>query len=180
MSTAGGPRRDRPAHLIVALADRLSAGCGRLAAGATLACTALLFAQVAARYGLGRSSIALQEAVQWLFAGGFLFGLAWALAEDRHVRVDLWRQGLSPRRQAALELAGVLALLLPFCLFALWISVDYVAASWRAREASPEPGGLPALYLLKAVFPASMALLALQGLAQALRAFDRLRERAGR
>ena len=35
--------------------------------------------------------------------------------------------------------------------------------SWQIREGSPDPGGLPFLYLLKGVVPLSMALLVFQG-----------------
>lgn len=171
---------DRPGAAMsrfVAIVDRLSAACGRFAGWLALACVLLVFAQVVARYGFGRSSIAAQEAVLWLHAALFLLGLAWALARDAHVRVDLYRQRWSPRTQAWAELIGTLALLLPFCVFALWICVEYVAESWRIRESSREPGGLPALYLLKALFPAAMALLALQGLAQAAKAVATLRGR---
>lgn len=158
--------------------DRLSAGCGRIAAWAAIFCVTLVFGLALARYGFGRSSIAAQEAVLWLNATVFLFGLSWALARDQHVRVDIFRQGWSPRRQAVMELAGLALLLLPFCLFTLAISAEYVGESWRIREGSREPGGLPALYLLKSLLPLSIALLLLQGLAQALRALARLRGRA--
>ena len=157
--------------------DRLSRLLGHLAAWLTLGCVALVFALVLARYGFDRSSIALQEAVLWLHAAAFLLGLSWALSEDQHVRVDLFRQRWSARTRAAVELAGLALFLLPFCGFALWISGDYVAASWRVGESSREPGGLPALYLLKTLIPVAFGLLALQGLAQALRALDTLRGR---
>src|SRR5690606_15701428 len=77
------------------------------------------------------------------------------------------------RTRARVELAGIVLLLLPLCLFAVWISLDYVAASWSVREGSRDPGGLPGWYLLKALIPLSAALLALQGLAQAVRAAQR-------
>lgn len=158
--------------------DRLSAGCGHIAAWAVTACVALVFGLVLARYGFGRSSIAAQEAVLWLNATAFLLGLSWALARDQHVRVDIFRQGWSPRRQAAMELIGLTVLLLPFCLFTLVISAEYVGESWRIGEGSREPSGLPALYLLKTLLPLSIALLLLQGLAQMLRALARLRGQA--
>ena len=81
----------------------------------------------------------------------------------------------SERGRAWIELLGCVFLLLPFCAFMLWISLDYVAASWQMREASREPGGLPALYLLKGLIPLSAGLLFLQGVSEALKALARLR-----
>lgn len=165
-----------PAAALQAIADaidRLARGAARLCALATLACVALLFALVVARYLFDAGSQALQEAVVWLHAGAFLFGLAWTLREDGHVRVDIFQQRFPPRLAAWVDVAGGALFLLPFCAFVVWMSWDYVAASWAVREGSREPGGLPALYLLKGMLPAAAALLGLQALAQVLRALRR-------
>lgn len=155
------------------LIDRLTGAVGTLCALATVACVALVFALVVARYAFQASSQALAEAVLWLHADAFLFGLAWALREDRHVRVDVLQQRWSPRVGAWIEFAGGLLFLLPLCGFIVWMSWDYVAASWTVRESSREPGGLPALYLLKGMLPAAATLLALQGVAQTFRSLRR-------
>ena len=47
--------------------------------------------------------------------------------------------------------------------------------SWSILEGSPEVGGVPAVFLLKSLLPASAALLALQGLAMAWREARHLR-----
>ena len=60
-------------------------------------------------------------------------------------------------------------LLLPVCLFLLWSSLDYAAASWSVTEASRQTGGLPGLFLLKSVIPLTALILALQGVAMAVR-----------
>ena len=73
--------------------------------------------------------LAAQEAVLWLHSLVFLFGAALALKRDAHVRVDLVYQRLSPRGRAIADLVGTLLFLLPFCVFLVYISLDYVAAS---------------------------------------------------
>jgi TRAP-type mannitol/chloroaromatic compound transport system permease small subunit len=78
------------------------------------------------------------------------------------------------------DLLGTVFLLLPTCAYLLFESLPYVASSWRVLERSREAGGLPALYLLKTAIPLMAGLLMLQGLAEALRAFGRLRGRAER
>lgn len=158
-----------------ALAERISHACGRFAGWLAVACVLLVFGLVLVRYGLGLGSIAAQEAVLWLHAGVFLLGLSWTLARDGHVRVDLYRTRWSNRSQAWVDLVGLLALVVPFCLFTVWISAEYVGESWRIGESSREPGGLPALYLLKSLIPLSFGLLAVQALASAVRAAATLR-----
>lgn len=155
--------------------DALNRGFARLAALAALLCVFLVFALVVARYGFAFGSVAAQDAVQWLHGALFLFGLAIALAEDRHVRVDVFAAHWSARRRAKVELAGLLLLLLPFTLFVLVSSWDFVAGSWAMREGAREPGGLPAVYLFKSMLPLAATLLSLQGLAQVGRALAVLR-----
>src|SRR5690606_12308383 len=150
--------------------DAVSGTAGRLAAVMAALLVLLVFGLVLARYGFGLGSVAMQEAVLWLHAGIFLLGLGMAFRHDRHVRVDVFSARWSARTRARVELAGIVLFLLPLCVFAVWISADYVAASWNAREGSRDPGGLPGWYLLKALIPLSAALLALQGIGQALRA----------
>lgn len=156
----------RAAGWIDALADAL----GRLLGWLVPAMVALVAALVLARYAFGLGSIAAQEAVLWLHAVVFMLGAMVALRHGRHVRVDVFQQRWSARSRAWVDLAGTLLFLLPFCALLLWLSLDYVGASWSMREGSREPGGLPALYLLKAVIPLAAGLLALQGVAELLRA----------
>ena len=150
--------------------DALTDAAGRLAGGLAIALVALSFGLVVARYALGLGSVAAQEAVLWLHAALFLLGLAYALKHGAHVRVDVFSQRWAPRTRAWVEFAGLVALLLPLCVFVIAMSWDYVGASWAAREGSRDPGGLPGWYLLKSLLPLSAALLMLQALAQTLRA----------
>ena len=151
-------------------ADTLTEAAGRLAGGLAIALVALSFGLVLARYALGLGSVAAQEAVLWLHSALFLLGLAYALKHRAHVRVDVFSQRWTPRTQARVELAGMVLLLLPFCVFIVAMSWDYVAASWAAREGSRDPGGLPGWFVLKSLLPVSALLLMLQAVAESLRA----------
>lgn len=155
--------------------DRASRAIGRAASWCTLALVLVVFLAVLLRYAFGRGSIALQEAGLWLHSVVFLLGAVWALEADQHVRVDLLHQRWSPRGRALADLVGTLLFLLPFCVFLVWVSLDYVAAAWAVREGSREPGGLPGVFLLKTLIPICGALLALQGLALAARRIAALR-----
>jgi TRAP-type mannitol/chloroaromatic compound transport system permease small subunit len=64
---------------------------------------------------------------------------------------------------------GGIVFLLPLCAFMIGSSWDYVSESWRMREISPEPGGIPAVFLLKSLIPLAAINLALQGVAEVLR-----------
>lgn len=159
------PQLERIAGLI----DALSEWTGRLIAWLTLAMVLVTCAVVVLRYAFNLGWIALQESITYLHALVFMLGAAYTLRHDGHVRVDIFYRRLSPRGQAWVDLLGSLLLLLPVCVFMLWISWDYVAASWSLLEGSRDAGGLPLVYLLKSVIPLMVLLLLVQGIGQALR-----------
>ena len=164
---------------LVLLADsieRLIARIGRAAAWAALLIVAVQFAVVVLRYVFGLGSIWLQESIVYAHAALFLLGAAWTLAVGGHVRVDIFYADMLPRRKALIDLCGAVLLLLPFVLAILFLSLPYVTRSWMILERSREAGGLPLVFLLKTLIPLFAALLALQGVAQALRAWIVLRD----
>jgi len=157
--------------------DRLTSAIGRAAAWLALAIVLLQFALVVARYVLGLGSIWLTETVIYANAALFLLASAWTLHAGGHVRVDIFYAHASPRARAFVDLAGSLLLLLPFALALLWLSVPYAARAWAILERSQEASGLPLVFLLKTFIPAFALLMALQGVAQAMRALAALRQR---
>ncbi|MEM1112541.1 MAG: TRAP transporter small permease subunit [Pseudomonadota bacterium] len=143
---------------------------GRFLAWLTLATALLTATVVVMRYGFNLGSIAAQEAITYLHATLFMLGAAWTLKMGGHVRVDIFYQHFSPRRQAWVNSLGGIVFLIPTCLFILGMSWNYVLESWAIRETSAEPGGIPAVFLLKSLIPAMAINLLLQGLAETLRA----------
>jgi TRAP-type mannitol/chloroaromatic compound transport system permease small subunit len=108
-------------------------------------------------------------------AGLFLLAAAWTLQAGGHVRVDVFYAEASPRTRAWIDVFGTLVFLLPFAAAVFWLSLPYVGRSWAVLERSPEASGLPFVYLLKTLIPVFAALMALQGVAQAVRAVVVLR-----
>lgn len=120
---------------------------------------------VALRYMFNIGSIELEE-LQWhLNAIVVMSCLAWAYQKDRHVRVDIFHNRMSPRARALVEICGILFLLLPFLWMvgrSAWTIFGY---SWALKEGSPMPSGLPARYIIKFVMAAGLTLLGLQAIA---------------
>jgi TRAP-type mannitol/chloroaromatic compound transport system permease small subunit len=153
-------------HSIDTFTDR----SGRLLAWLLLAMALLSATVVVLRYGFNIGSIAAQEGITYLHGTVFMLGAAYALKAGSHVRVDIFYRNFSPRTKAWVNSLGGIVFLLPLCLFILGISWNYVAESWAVRETSPEPGGIPAVFLLKSLLPLMAFNLLLQGLAETLRA----------
>ena len=130
---------------------------------------------VGLRYAFGTGAIAMQEAVIYMHAIALSAGLAYTLQRDEHVRVDLLYARMGERGKSWVNLCGHLFLLLPTCICIIAVSLPYAVQSWSILEGSPEVGGVPAVFLLKSLLPASAALLALQGLTMAWREAQSLR-----
>jgi len=157
--------------------DRLNTQIGRAAAWLMLVVVLLQFALVVARYLFGLGSLWLSETVIYAHATLFLLAGAWTLSVGAHVRVDIFYADASLRAKAVIDLIGAVLLLLPFALVLLWLSWPYVERSWAILEHSQEASGLPLVFVLKTLIPLFAVLMALQGLAQAIRAVEALRPR---
>lgn len=139
------------------IALKLSAFCLLLLM--LLCCTVVIM-----RYGFASNSIALQEAMVYCHGAAFLLAAAFTLQVDGHVRVDIFYQHFNKRQKAWVNSLGFIIFALPFIGFLLATSYFQFVDAWQIKEASPEPGGLPFVYLLKGLIPLSMLLLLLQSL----------------
>jgi len=146
----------------ISLPARLVALTGRCVAWLTLAMVLLTFSVVILRYGFNLGWIWLQESVTYLHATVFMLAAAWAWQTDDHVRVDIFYRDRTPQQKARINLLGTVLFVVPFCVFLLLYSWEYVLNSWVAREGSREAGGLPLVYLEKSLIILLPVLLLLQ------------------
>jgi TRAP-type mannitol/chloroaromatic compound transport system permease small subunit len=110
--------------------------------------TRLYFSGFTADYGFSVSTI-LQD-LQWHFHAlllMFSFGIGYLY--NAHVRVDIFREMLSRRKQGWMELIGLIVLGLPFLILMIKFSGDMVALSWRQGEGSDSMTGIPMRYIPK-------------------------------
>ena len=150
--------------------DRLTRAIGRAVAWLALAIVLVQFALVLARYVFSFGSLWLTQSVIYGHATLIMLAAAWTLSAGGHVRVDVFYAHASARTRAIVDLIGSLLLLMPFALVLIWLSVPYAARSWAILERSQEVGGVPLVFLLKTLIPLFALLMALQGVAQAIRA----------
>ncbi|MDB4261516.1 TRAP transporter small permease subunit [bacterium] len=164
---------------IVQLIDAFTEFSGRVLAWLVLAMAILTSLIVVLRYGFNTGSILAQELVIYMHGCLFMLGAAYALKKGAHVRVDIFYRDFKPRGQAWVNSLGGIIFLLPLCIFIAFASWNYVADAWSIRESSPEPGGIPAVFLLKSLLPLMALNLFVQGLAETLRAALTLAEGPG-
>jgi TRAP-type mannitol/chloroaromatic compound transport system permease small subunit len=154
---------------LMRLLDAVNAGLGKACAWLTLFLVVGTATVVVLRYGFGIGATALQEAVLYGHALVFMGAASWVLQRNGHVRVDIFYQKFSYRRQALEEIFGTQLFLLPVCLFLGWSSWDYVGNSWKTLEASSESGGLKFVYLQKSIILVLVISLVLQGISNLIK-----------
>jgi len=157
-----------PLQRLIQLNNHIITAIGHCVSWAALILVLTTCLIVIMRYLFNIGSVALQESLLYMHSLIFLLGAAWTLQKDGHVRVDIFYRPLSPRGKAWINAFGTLLLLIPTCIFLLWISWQYVASSWSYFEGSRESGGIDAVFLLKTLLLVMPVLLILQGLANLL------------
>jgi len=149
--------------------DAFNTGVGKAASWLYPVLMLVIVFNVILRYAFGIGSIELEE-VQWhLYSTAFLLAFAYTYVDDAHVRVDVVYAGLSPRKQAWIDLFGCLFLLLPFTGFLIYYSVPYAIEAWVLNERSEMPSGLPARYVIKGILCIGLILLFVQGISVVIR-----------
>ena len=123
------------------------------------------------RYGMDMGSVFLQDVVLYLHGSLFLLSAAFALKRGAHVRVDIFYRNFNKSKKALVDLLGNVIFLQPVCWTILLYSWGYVEFSWRIMEVSPEPDGLPFVYIQKSLLIAVAFLLSLQSLSEILKSY---------
>ena len=143
---------------------------GRAVAWLALAIVLLQFALVIMRYVLDFGSIWLTEAVIYAHAALFLLAAAWTCAMTSMCASTSSMPRPRRARRRSINLVGALVLLLPFALVLAWFAWPYVMRSWAILERSHEIERPAVRLLLKTLILLFAGLMALQGIAQAIRA----------
>jgi len=127
----------------------------------------LVSLNVVLRYVFGTGVIALQELEWHALVPVAVIGIAYALQEDYHVRVDVLLSRLPRAFQAGMEIVSLL-LLIAVAAYLVWITSPYAHSAYIIGESSAVSHGLPYRWALKAVVPFGFILLTLQGVASLL------------
>jgi TRAP-type mannitol/chloroaromatic compound transport system permease small subunit len=126
------------------------------------------------RYAYDYSSNAWLEVQWYMFALIVMFGAAYTLKRNEHVRVDIFYMTLSERGQLWVDIIGTVLFLLPVCLLLAWLSWPFFMQSYLADEVSGNAGGL-LRWPIKLALPVGFLLVALQGVSELVKRIATLR-----
>jgi TRAP-type mannitol/chloroaromatic compound transport system permease small subunit len=120
------------------------------------------------RYAYDQSSNAWLEVQWYMFAVIVMFGAAYTLKRNEHVRVDLLYMTLGRRGQLWIDILGTLVFLLPTCIILAWLSWPFFMQAYAVGEHSSNAGGL-LRWPIKLVLPIGFFLVALQGISEVIK-----------
>lgn len=155
---------------VIGWIDAVNDWVGRAASWLTLLLVVVTTYDVVMRYLFRKSFVFIQEMEWHLFAIMFLIAAGYTHLKGDHVRVDIFYARMSPRKKAWVDLVFGLLFLFPTALLLIWTSIPFVSASVKVLEGSPDPGGIPARFLLKATLPLGFILIGLQGISETIKA----------
>ena len=152
---------------ILSAIDRVSRFIGKTVSYIMFLVVAIVCYEVLMRYIFHRPTLWASEAM--IFCCGFVYvlGSAWTLLDDRHVKIDILSEKLSPRGKRLMNV-------ITFSFFALYMLMmlrEGGRFAWESIELAETSGSPwdPPVYPLKIAFVVGILLLILQGTSKFIR-----------
>ena len=109
------------------------------------------------------SSTRLQELEWHLHAALCFLVFASTYLQDRHVRIEVFRERWGPKTRAVVEMLGLVFLFLPMCAVVFYFSYQMALTSFIRGDASASVTGLPHRWIIRSFQPLAFLLLLLAG-----------------
>ena len=157
------------------LIDQITTWIGKLTMWLILITTLISAGNAIVRKIFNVSSNGLLEIQWYLFAAVFLMGAGYGFLRNSHVRIDFIATKLSARTRNWIDVVGIVAVLMPFCVLSIVLSWPLFTNALATGEMSQNAGGLirwPAYALI----PLGFSLLALQGVSELIKRIAFLRD----
>ncbi len=153
-----GPARDQIASRFADRIDRFIDRIGQATAWICLAIVLVVAFNVILRYLFRIGPMSLQELEWHLMSPIALIGMSYAQRHGDHVRVDIFFDRFGRTLKEWINLAAaIVTVVIAIIIFKL--SLGFVYQAYFIGEGSPDPGGLPYRFLLRAFIPLGFALL---------------------
>lgn len=150
--------------------DGLSWVASRLADLAVVLLVCSMVYEVIARYLFNAPTVWAFDIAYMSNGAIFLFGIAWVLRQDGHIRIDVVRSRLPDRLASWFEAAVYLLLLLPLFGILSKIAIFRTIKAWNSGEVEMVSPWAPIMWPFYLTFAIGLTILSLQFLAQGLRA----------
>ena len=154
--------------LLIAI-DKISTFVGQSFSWIIIALTMMISWEVFSRYVLDHPHPWAFDAMIMMYGTLFMMAGAYTLSKNGHVRGDVIYGFLTPRVQAALDLALYIVFFIPGVVALVWAGYTYAAESWAINEHSNITSDGPPMYPFKTVIPLAGAFILVQGIVEIIR-----------
>jgi len=165
--------------------DRVSAWSGKIVSWIILVSTFLISFDIAMRYlskwfgpvvrQIWFTYTFSYDMSYYFYATLFMLGGAYALSRGAMVRGDIFYRNWPVRTQATVDFVLYIGAFFPGMLALVSVGFQWAVASFLIGERSFTSAWAPPLWPLKFVIPIAGTLMALQGIAETIRAFQAMR-----
>jgi TRAP-type mannitol/chloroaromatic compound transport system permease small subunit len=161
---------EEPMGRLLQSIERLSGFTGKTTAWLVVPLITATTYDVAARYVFNAPTQWAYEIAYMAMGAHALLGMAFTLREGGHIRIDAFTQRFSQTTKALVDLVGYLFFVLPCLAWVTWSLWDYWMKALRTNELSGQSAWNPVIWPFKLVFFIAFLLLALQIVAEILKA----------
>ena len=149
--------------------ESLSQWIGKAFGWCILILTLSVSYEVFVRYVLNSPTVWAFEMMVQMYGALFLMAGAYTLAQDAHVRGDVFYRLFPVRWQARVDLLLYIIFFFPGMMALFWYGWEIAADSWRYKEVSWNSPARIQIYFFKSLIPISGLLLMVQGVAEIAR-----------
>jgi TRAP-type mannitol/chloroaromatic compound transport system permease small subunit len=153
---------------IVYICETITEWVGKLASWLLIFLILSLVYEVISRHFFNSPTFWAHDMSYMLGGAASFLGIAWVQKNRLHVRVDIFYEKLTLKKQALVDVLFTLILFFPVVIAGLLNSVDAATLSW-IRQESAAGAWRPPIYPLKTIIPIALGLLLLQGIADLIR-----------
>lgn len=153
-------------HAFIRAIDRLTGSVGFVGGWLIAPLVIGTCYEVFARYALGSPTIWAFELGYMLTGANFLLGMAFALREDAHIRVDVLYLRFSPRTKAIVNAFTYVFIVIPVCGWLAFALYGHAVQSIISQESSGQSAWNPVIWPFRVSFFVAFAVLTLQAVAE--------------
>ncbi len=167
----GGKAGRAELTFIIHSIEQLSIWVGRAFGWCILILTLSVAYEVFVRYVLNAPTVWVFDMMVQMYGALFLMAGPYALAQDTHVRADVFTRFLSARWQARIDFVLYIVFFFPGMVALVWYGWEIAMDSWRYKEVSWNSPARIQIYYFKTLIPLAGGLFIIQGVAECMRCY---------
>lgn len=156
-------------HGLVRAVDGISRFFGAIAAALVIVLVVLMLYDVVLRYLFNAPTIWGNDLNTWLMGASFVLSIAYAMATDSHVRVDLLYDRRTRPRIRYFDLIGLTLITLPTVTWVTLGLFDHFMTAYQSGERSGSGGWNPIVWPFKLILFVGFVIFTLQIVAEIIK-----------